>query len=322
MHSTRSKGFIMIVIFAMMMVLLAACGGNNSMNNNQGKSGNDTPAEELVLTDATGHEVKIPANPQRIIASYLEDYLVALDVKPVAQWSVSNGIQDYLQGTLEGIPTIPYDLPFEVVASFEPDFILVGDVATVEGGKYDQYSKIAPTYVLGDDVIKDWRKTLLKIGEILQKEDRAQQLLDEYEKKAAEAQVQIQDAIGDESVAAIWLVAKQFYIVSDNLSSGSVLYQDMGLPAPDTVKKISASGTGNWNAISLEELASMDVDHLFLINSDIGEGASIIDEPIWQGIPAVKNGHVYEFPSTSSWLYGGLIANSQIIDDVVSSVVK
>ena len=53
---------------------------------------------ERTLTDAMGHEVEIPANPQHIIASYLEDNLVALGITPVAQWSVNDGagIQNYL----------------------------------------------------------------------------------------------------------------------------------------------------------------------------------------------------------------------------------
>ena len=37
---------------------------------------------ERILTDAMGHEVTIPANPERIIASYLEDNLVALGITP------------------------------------------------------------------------------------------------------------------------------------------------------------------------------------------------------------------------------------------------
>ncbi|WP_419879335.1 ABC transporter substrate-binding protein [Brevibacillus centrosporus] len=45
-------------------------------------------------------------------------------------------------------------------------------------------------------------------------------------------------------------------------------------------------------------------------------------DPIWSQMPAVKNGHVYVFDDSSSWLYTGAIANSQMIDDVLKSVVK
>ncbi|MED4909452.1 hypothetical protein P9761_14770 [Brevibacillus centrosporus] len=45
-------------------------------------------------------------------------------------------------------------------------------------------------------------------------------------------------------------------------------------------------------------------------------------DPIWLQMPAVKNGHVYVFDDSLSWLYTGAIANSHMIDDVLKSVVK
>ena len=76
----------------------------------------------------------------------------------------------------------------------------------VEGSKYEQYSKIAPTYVLEVENNSDWREKLLKVGEIFEKTDEAKQVLEEYEKKATESKKIIQDSIGSESAAAIWLV--------------------------------------------------------------------------------------------------------------------
>ncbi|OBZ17928.1 iron-hydroxamate ABC transporter substrate-binding protein [Bacillus sp. FJAT-26390] len=320
----NKKKFILVLMSLMVMSLwLAACGSNS--NNEPAATEAPTATEastEHKLKDALGNEVTIPANPQRILASYLEDHLVALGVKPVAQWSVQNGTQDYLKDSLEGIPTIAYDLPFEAVTSFNPDLIIMGGNSAVEGDKYAQYSKIAPTYTLGDEINADWRKSLLKVGEVLGKSDEAQKVLDAYELKAKEAKEKLQGVAKGESATAIWLVQKSFFVVSDKLSSGSVLYNDLGLAVPEVVKEISAVGTGNWNAISLEKLAEMDADHIFLINSDMDSGSEALKDPIWQAIPAVKNGKVYEFPNTTAWLYSGAIANSQIIDDVLKSVVK
>ncbi|MCU6792631.1 hypothetical protein OB236_10920 [Paenibacillus sp. WQ 127069] len=46
--------------------------------------------------------------------SYLEEHLIALGVKTIAQWTISNGnsVQYYLHKELKGILTIPSDLPF------------------------------------------------------------------------------------------------------------------------------------------------------------------------------------------------------------------
>jgi iron complex transport system substrate-binding protein len=179
------KSLPLIVSLIVVLLVLVACGNKVSKEDTstqpsteatslETKAPKATPAAtaapaEKTLKDALGNEVKIPATPQRIIATYLEDPLVALGVKPVAQWSVPNGIQDYLQNDLAGIPNIPYDLPFEAVTSFNPDLIIIASNSEVKDGKYEQYNKIAPTYILGDEINKDWRQALLKIGEVLNK---------------------------------------------------------------------------------------------------------------------------------------------------------
>lgn len=321
--------FISLVIMSLSLV---ACGGDNKGNvggsnaniSDQAATGSETPAvaTERTLTDPLGHEVKVPANPERIIASYLEDYLVTLGVKPATQWSVVNGIQDYLQNELNGIPTVPYDLPYEVVASHNPDLIILGGSSTVEGDKYAQYAKIAPTYVLGDEINNDWRKALLKIGEVLGKNEEAQKALDDYNAKATEAKAKIEEVTGGtKSAAAIWLINDKFFVVSDKVSSGSVLYQDLGVAVPESVKKISNSKS-NWNPISLEEIAQMDADYIFLINSDKAKEGGALQDTIWKSIPAVASGNVFEFDKSSTWLYYGATANSQTIDHIVNSIVK
>ncbi|MBP1974111.1 iron-hydroxamate ABC transporter substrate-binding protein [Cohnella thailandensis] len=335
---TQPKGKKLALAAAGLLAIstvLGACGNNNnnaapspSASAPASASASASPsasapaaATERTLTDALGHQVTIPANPQRIIASYLEDNLVALGVTPVAQWSVTNGIQEYLQGSLKDVPKISYDLPFEEVTSFSPDLLIVGSSATVEGDKYDQYSKIAPTYVIGDEATGNWRESLLAVGEVLGKSAEAQKALDDYDAKAKDAKEKLQASIGTQSAAAVWLVAKNFYIVSQDQSSGAVLYGDLGMTPPALVKEISTGATAAWNAVSLEKLATLDADHLFLINSD-GEASEELKSAVWQSIPAVKNGHVYEFGRETSWLYSGVVANSQIIDNVLNSLVK
>ncbi|WP_342505971.1 iron-hydroxamate ABC transporter substrate-binding protein [Sporosarcina sp. FSL K6-2383] len=328
MMFTNKKMTVMIASFLALVLLLVGCSDKNNEATEkeveQSEPAVEETATERTVTDAMGHEVIIPANPQRIIASYLEDNLVALGITPVAQWSVKEGasIQTYLQEYLKDVPTIPHDLPFEVVTSFTPDLLLMEAAQAVEGSKYEQYAKIAPTYVVKVENNSDWRDKLLTVGEVLGKTDEAKQVLADYDKKASEAKQIIQDTVGTESAAAIWLVSNNFYIVSENVSSGAVLYGDLGLTTPNVVKEISSTATANWSAISLERLAELDADHIFLINSDIGNGAEMLKDPLWSNIPAVKNGRIYEYGAETSWLYAGAIANSQIIEDVVESMTK
>lgn len=305
---------------------LAAC-GDEETTKDQTATDQTTDTQESdtrTLTDAMGNEVVVPANPESVLASYLEDNLVALGITPVAQWSVNDGasIQGYLQGNLKDVPMIPHDLPFEAVQEYAPDLIIMDSASMVEGGKYEQYSKIAPTYVIGTEVNNDWRDELKRVGEVFGKEDEAQKALDDYDAKAVEAKAKIEAEVGNPSVAAVWLVGGKFFVVGENLSSGAVMYGDLGLKVPAVVKEISASATGNWSEISLEKLVELDAEHLFLINSDTASGSAALSDALWNSVPAVKAGNVYEFAENESWLYTGTIANEQIIDNILKSIVK
>lgn len=301
------------------ILLLSACGNNESTNTETSTETSIT--EENVLVDTLGNEVTIPANPQRIIASYLEDYLIALDTLPVAQWSVNeSSVQDYLQEQLNGIPTIDFSLPYEEVLSFEPDLLLIGSSGTVESGNYDEYAKIAPTYVVknGDDV--NWRDQLQDIATVLDKEEQAAEVITNYEALAEETKQTLSEQIPDKTVAILWVVNNSIFMVTDSRSSGTVLYGDLGLGKPALVEEISATATADWNAVTLEKLAELDSDALFLINSDTS--APLFEEDIWKNLKAVQDEQVFEFDRTSSWLYNGPIANTQIIEDVRNALLS
>lgn len=326
----KKKKMLQLLGAGLLAISLAACGEDDTTKEQDSTKTDQTPAEtekgdseSRTLKDAMGNEVVIPANPKRVLASYLEDNLVTLGIKPVAQWSVNDGqdIQGYLQGELEGVPTIPHDLPLEAVQEMAPDLIIMDSASMVEGGKYEQYNKIAPTYVIGTEVNNDWRDELMRVGEVFGKEEEAKKALENYDTKAKEAKAKLEEA-GSPSVAAVWLVGGKFFVVSDNLSSGAVMYSDLGLKIPDVVKEISASSTGNWSEISLEKLVELDAEHLFLINSDTTAGSASLSEALWKSVPAVKAGNVYEFSPDESWLYTGVTANEQMIDNILKSLLK
>ncbi|GEB77902.1 iron-hydroxamate ABC transporter substrate-binding protein [Sporolactobacillus inulinus] len=311
------------VTFASVLLILSLLAGCSTANDASDNNTSSVP-KTRVAKDAMGHNVKVPTKPKRILASYLEDNLVALGVKPVAQWSINNGkgVQDYLQKDLKAVPTVPSDLPYEAVASFKPDLILIDSAGAVSGGKYAQYQKIAPTYVLNKDVNGDWRDKLLQVGTVLGKKEQAEKVLADYDAKAKKAKQTVKNAVGTPTVAAIWLTGNKFFVVGDNVSSGAVLYQDLGLKAPQVVQEISKSATANWSTISLEKLAKLDTDYLFLINSDKSSGATMLKDSVWKNIPAVKNHHVFEYGADASWLYSGPNANSQIIDGVLKNMTQ
>ena len=297
-------------------VILTACGEENQEQPEE--TVEETSQEETgprVMTDGMGREVEIPENPEAVIASYLEDYLVALEVTPAAQWSISDGagVQNYLQNELGDVPTIPYDLPYESVLEFSPDLHIIRD--QMEEDMIGQYAEIAPTYVL-ESQPTDWRGTLMEVGDILGEQAKAEEVIEAYDEKVAEISQVVSDNAEGHSAAAIWMMDTSLFVVHPERSSGAVLYEDAGFEVPEVVSELS--GEADWAAVSLEELAQMDVDHLFLI-SDTGDEA-LTEDRLWQNIPAVQNDQVHVFDSDSEWLYYGPTANAYVLDHIEESI--
>jgi len=306
------------LLAACSLTLLGACGTNNDSTDS---SGSATTSSEIAttFTDAMGNEVTVPENPQRVIGSYLEDYLVALGVTPVAQWTVGNDSdQAYLQDKLADVPRINYDLPYEDVLSFEPDLLLMDSNSMVEGDKYDQYSKIAPTYVVTNGEEVTWRERLTDIAKVLHKEEQAAQVEADYDDLVAATKEAYADQIKGKSIAVLWVVNNSVFLVSETKSSGQLLYHELGFEVPTLVSEISESATADWSAVSLEKLAELDADYLILVNSD--KGADFFSEQVWQNLDAVKNNHLWEFGPESSWLYNGPIAYTKMIEDIQSKL--
>ncbi|APX73308.1 ferrichrome ABC transporter substrate-binding protein [Companilactobacillus allii] len=299
---------MMTVFFA---VLLTAC--SNSSNSSESTRS---------LKDNMGHRVSLPTHPKRVVGSYLEDYLVALGIKPVVQWSVKNGsgTQEYLKKDLKNVPLIDYTLPYEAVTKAKPDLILMGTNSAVENGKYAQYKKIAPTYVVKNGENVSWRVQFLDVAKAVNKSDKAKSVLKKYDKKVKKTRVNLKQKASGKSAAVLWVTNNSAFIVSDKSASGALLYGDLKLKEPALVKEVSKKATADWSSVSLEKLAKLDADYIFLVNSD--KDASLFKNSLWKNIPAVKNGNLFQYGDDSSWQYKGPIAYGQMIDQVQSDILK
>lgn len=305
------KKIITGTIICLALPILVSCESANSTD--------DSASNTRTLTDAQGHKVEIPDNPQRIIAPYLEDYLIALDEKPLAQWTVGQGkVQEYLQEDLKDLPTINFDLPYEDVLDFEPDLLLIESDAMVEGGKYEEYEKIAPTYVVKNGTNVSWEETLEDVGKVFNKQDKAQTVKEDYQKAVENGKEKLQDKIKGKSATVIWVTNNSAFMVAQGRSSGRLLYEDLGFEIPKLTKEISEDAQADWEQVSLESLSQLDSDYLFLVNSD--QSAAMFDDPLWENIPAVENNQLFEFGPESSWLYNGPIAYNQMLEDVKNSL--
>jgi iron complex transport system substrate-binding protein len=312
------KTFFLFVMSLLSVLFVTACGNNDDSDNQTDKQTNKTVH---TLVDAMG-KVTMPENPKKIIAPYLEDSLVALGETPVAQWSIGETVLDYLQPQLKNVPKISWELPLEQVINHDPDLIIFSSPGAIQSGQYDEYKKIAPTYVYQEEVSSDWREQLTVMGDILNKQDDAKEALADYDAKAVKAKEKIKEAIGDETVALLWVIGEQVFLFEDDRFGANVVYHDLGINPPAFVKNLPEAAA-QWDPLTLEKLPEIQADHIFLISKEGEPGLEILAKSaIWNGLEPVKNKQVYEMGDPSHWTINGLIAGEKTIDEVVKALVK
>ncbi|NUU64156.1 ABC transporter substrate-binding protein [Paenibacillus agri] len=329
---------------ALLMVAVlgvTACGANNTpkeataTNNTEktqpstetaGKTENTTEdnAEDNAtrkVTDEFG-EVEIPVHPKRVVGLYVEDYLKVLGVTPVVQWYHPNwGKQDYLQ---LDVPLFDYSGSLEALLKYDPDLIIVDGGA--DKAKYDQYSKIAPTYRLKEAVLQDSAETLKAVADVLGIPEKAETGLAEYKQKEEDGKAKLQQAVGKETVAVIRLnvADKTLALFGIKNRYTGVIYSEFGLePVP-----MAANMTDYQAIISEEVIPELEADHIIVFpangtwdDPENQEAYKILEGPLWKNIPAIKNGKVYKM-ERSHWQSGAITANSMKLDDLLKYMVK
>ncbi|WP_338553479.1 helix-turn-helix domain-containing protein [Paenibacillus sp. KS-LC4] len=250
----------------------------------------------------------------RVFAPFIEDYLLALGIKPIMQFSHDHwGRQEYLG--LDDVPEFNVVTDNEAtLSSFAPEFILMD--TGIERWGMGKLASLAPSIQLSYRG-EEWRKTLHNIADLLGKTREVSPVIADYERKAAAAKAKLLRVAKRQTVACLRLSANSVLLYGgpDHGYTGSVLYRDLGLTQHSFVEKL-AKGL-RFIELSMEELALLDADHLFItIDKIAGEQIELLQSPLWRSLPAVRNGSVYEVDFLS-WMNYGVLSHHRKIDDVL-----
>lgn len=137
------------------------------------------------------------------------------------------------------------------------------------GKDISKYEKIAPSVVFDLDD-GTWRDQIKKIGKLVAREQQAETFIKDYQAQTERVKTLINNKLGkDATVMAVRITAKELDVISQ------------------------------------EVLPDYDADAIFVIvnREDAAEKLfkQIADNPIWQGLKAVKSKNVYMIPD-QPWL--------------------
>ncbi|WP_243644069.1 ABC transporter substrate-binding protein [Paenibacillus pinisoli] len=322
----RLQPWKLMMMAALAALALSACG--NTANTNSVNKPSATPVttdgEKVVGTeeaskvrmfkDWTGHDVEVPSNPERIIFhSETTGDLLALDVMPVGILGQSIKGSSF-EDRMANAEDVGFPINVEKALELNTDLIIF---ANSDEAQYEQLSKVAPTVTF--DSFAPLPERLTTLGKLLGKEKEAQEWLDNYKQQETGMWKSLHEiGVGGEETASVitFYPGNRLFVM---LAAGlpQLLYSEGGFKMTEPISSAMSEGVG-FVEISMEKLAEFAGDRIFVLTPESEEAQAdtkaLLDSALWSGLPAVKNGYVYELPinkassdaTSREWLVGEL----------------
>lgn len=286
---------------------------------------------ELLATDP----ICIPEAPQRIIALDMASVEMTLltDKTLVATsgWILSELplLAPQFTERLTGVEDVGYPANLEKIALLKPDLILaVGGTSAGDSIDAAKAQAIAPLVFADPVIYNDWKLGMQLWADVLGVPEQYDAMLANYQTRVAE----LQAALGENATREISVVATSSYghsLWMPDTPPGAIL-EDVGLARPASQRFVGEAAKAEYTmaqyvTVSDErlDLANGDVIFFFTYASTDPETAAkesahiqtFIEKPVWQSLPAVKNGQAFLVPEYW-WRSQTYILANRVIDDL------
>jgi iron complex transport system substrate-binding protein len=284
----------------------------------------DAPATRAI-THALG-QANVPLNPQRIVSlapGEITDTLIALNRKPIGSLTYdgsasASGYPAALADQIDGIAAVGNagEPNLEQIAALKPDLIIGPQWLVTD--LYQQLSAIAPTVATSD--ARDFRVWLAEIGRAVGAENEVARVLDGYQARIATLRPQ--------------LASRQVSIVrprSDSLliygaaSGPGIVLSELGLEVQELPVEAEDWGGDGLRAIgqvSLEWVPNIVGEHVFVITYNLEDITfeQLIQQPLWQRLPAAQNGNIHPVEGIA-WTNHGPLGVLRMLDEVAAALL-
>ena len=274
------------------------------------------------VTDAAGHHVKVPHDPQKLAVfdNAQIDNLDALDLGERITVTASSRLPHYLNkySELEVAGTL-HEVDLEIAMATEPELAVV---AARSASSYEELTKFVPTLdfsLTKSTPFESMTYNFLEMSKIFDKETEAQNILDELENKKNQLVKKVKKS---EMTALMLMYNEGSLSVFGKDSRFNHVYEDFGFePADD---HIEASKHGM--EVSYEYLIQKDPDIIFVLDRSAAisdkvdssvPSSSFEENPLIEKTNAFLNNKIiYLTPDTWYLSNGGVQAYQQMMEDV------
>lgn len=257
--------------------------------------------------------------PQRIViaqANFL-DLALALDLEPVGTtyWGGAGGVQDYL---LDSVPASMEvvgndDEPnFETVAKLQPDLIIGDEEIETNLAKYEAIAPVSIIKSVDENGSNSWRDQLTALAELTGTQEKAAAVIEEADKSVASLDGQI--TVPGQRTMLLRIREEQVrqYLPDSFVGAGV----PQRLQNITLVESAVPSENGQWSVIPPENIGLLDADRIiaFIDSPQALENAE--SNPLWNELPAVKNGQLCTTENLTPWILTGPAAAEIVTSDL------
>lgn len=294
----------------------------------------ETSTGPVDLTDAYGRQVQLdqPAERVAVLEWQQTEDLLSLCVNPVAAADVE-GYNTWVSA--QELPGDTADVGtrgepnLEALFATDPDLVVV-EAYTAEDEILKQLAEydvpvLATKGADAEDPIGQMEDTFELIAEATGREDRAEDVLEEFEATLAEGQ----EAIAGSDAAGTDFVYFDGWIDGANVAirpfgQGSLvgeLGEELGLTNAWTGKVDPAYGLGQTDIEGMTEVGDATFFHTGTVDPAGDVNAELEKNEVWASIPAVADDRAYAFPE-GIWTFGGPASAGQVVDAYVDLLTR
>ncbi|PRB14210.1 ABC transporter substrate-binding protein [Microbacterium sp. MYb62] len=294
----------------------------------EGDASDDTRVYESAFGD-----VELPETIERIVSVdfYTPAALIDLGIMPVGvvntYFTDTEGLAIPVQyssaiadADVESIGEY-YELNLEAVAKADPDVIIAtSDFLPLDDPLREELEKVAPIITFDARDGESWRTRATELAKILDREDVLQPLVEKYDARRDEIKEQYAGILSDQAVTVFVPFADEWATYADTHFSTPIL-RDLGATFREQADdEINEAKFPNWFSYeNLDRLANADV---ILLNNHDEETLAMLDaNTIWQNLPAVQGGMVFDYiPLSPTGSFGWASENLEDLDALLAQV--
>lgn len=270
--------------------------------------------------------VEVPADPQRIVLlnydatgsevlALLEIPVLGIDSNPM---EMRPEIQ--LVGELNSVGTDELDV--EAVAALQPDLI-TGMFRAGYADALESLRQIAPVALLDGDAALEWREVTLGLGDIVNRAEDAQALIDETEELIAD----VADSVDtSKTVVVVRPNADGTFRAYTEASFPGLILGELGIDIPEPFQEVESTegtaGARGWNTFSAERLGELDEADMIILWAYGLEPEpliqTILDNPLWSLLSVATEERYYI--GSLNWYGAGPISVRGSVNDVATAL--